>query len=67
MTNEVSPNEVLSPSLISNFIHKLSHIRNELSIRRTIVLLQSMDDSNLSDIGIGRGEIEDTVRHGRGR
>lgn len=32
---------------------------------RALRAMQSLDDAMLADIGVGRSEIEDAVRHGR--
>jgi uncharacterized protein YjiS (DUF1127 family) len=42
-------------------------IVNELHVRRDIRQLAAMDDHMLKDIGLHRCELEDGVRHGRGR
>jgi uncharacterized protein YjiS (DUF1127 family) len=41
-------------------------ISHELRVRRDMRQLAAMDDDMLKDIGLRRGEIEYSVRHGRG-
>lgn len=67
MTHDLLRHDLLRHSLVARLMHKIFEIRKERSMRRAVLQLQSMDDSNLSDIGIGRGDIEHVVRHGRGR
>lgn len=40
-------------------------IAHELRLRRGMRQLEAMDDHMLKDIGLRRGEIEYSVRHGR--
>jgi uncharacterized protein YjiS (DUF1127 family) len=49
----------LSPSRITKAV------RLELRLRRDERLLMTMSDHELSDLGIGRGQVPDAVRHGR--
>jgi uncharacterized protein YjiS (DUF1127 family) len=65
MTQDFLHYDVLHHSAMARLLHRISEIRKEHSIRRTVLLLQSMDDWTLSDIGIGRSDIEHAVRNGR--
>jgi uncharacterized protein YjiS (DUF1127 family) len=67
MTQDFLRYDILRHSPVGRLMHKISEIREEHSIRRTVLLLQTMDDSTLSDIGIGRSDIEYKVRHGRNK
>jgi len=49
----------LSPSRVAKAI------RLEIRMRRDERLLMTMSDHELSDLGIGRGQVPDAVRHGR--
>lgn len=42
-----------------------SALRRQWSVRRAQVMLESMSDQQLSDIGVQRGDIHFIVRHGR--
>ncbi|MBV8180398.1 MAG: DUF1127 domain-containing protein [Mycobacterium sp.] len=42
-----------------------SWIRREREVRRAVVMLRTLDDRTLLDLGIHRSQIEGVVRHGR--
>ncbi len=46
---------------------RIAHWLSERRLRRDISAVEGFDDALLRDIGVSRSEIEDTVRHGRGR
>ncbi|WP_152045675.1 DUF1127 domain-containing protein [Aureimonas psammosilenae] len=45
--------------------HLTSRIRQYRDYRKTVSLLAQMDDRQLSDIGVNRGDIDLVVRRGR--
>ncbi|GGD87047.1 hypothetical protein GCM10011390_02110 [Aureimonas endophytica] len=48
--------------MFNSFTTRLRQYRDH---RKTVSLLSSMDDRQLSDIGVNRGDIELVVRRGR--
>lgn len=42
-----------------------SAVMREIRIRRAMREVSALDDAMLQDIGVGPGNIEDAVRHGR--
>jgi len=50
----------------SRFKGFLSSVLREIQLRRAMREIGALDDAALLDMGIGRGSIEDAVRHGRG-
>jgi uncharacterized protein YjiS (DUF1127 family) len=52
-------------SLTNRLVRVFLAIAQEIRLRRDLRRLQGLDDAMLRDIGLGRGELEDAVRHGR--
>jgi uncharacterized protein YjiS (DUF1127 family) len=52
-------------SLTNRLVGVFIAIAREIRLRRDLRNLQRLDDAMLRDIGLGRGELEDAVRHGR--
>jgi uncharacterized protein YjiS (DUF1127 family) len=52
-------------SLTNRLMRVFIAIAREIRLRRDLRNLQRLDDAMLRDIGLGRGELEDVVRHGR--
>lgn len=52
-------------SLTNRLVGVFIAIAREIRLRRDLRNLQRLDDAMLRDIGLGRGELEDVVRHGR--
>ncbi len=48
-------------------LHLAWTVARERRLRRDMRALAQLDDTMLRDIGASRGEVEDLVRHGRGR
>ncbi len=44
-----------------------SAVMREIRIRRALREVAALDDALLQDIGLGPGNVEDAIRHGRGR
>ncbi len=52
-------------SMPNLLVRAFAAIAREVRLRRDLRNLQRLDDVMLQDIGLGRGELEDAVRHGR--
>ena len=52
-------------SILDLLVRAFAAMAREIRLRRDLRSLQSLDDVMLQDIGLGRGELEDAVRHGR--
>ncbi len=50
------------PTVLKNLF---SAVMREIRLRRAMREVASLDDAMLHDIGLGPGNIEDAVRHGR--
>ena len=59
--------ELNRPGRMVGFARLLQRWRDVIETRRALRRLSATDDYMLKDIGISRGDIERSVRHGRGR
>ena len=57
----------LSARALSTAASALANLWHEYRLRRDRRLLEGFGERELSDIGIGRGQIDGAVRHGRPR